>query len=150
MKQPSCAGYVYAICKCSEPARASVKRRRKKARKVCEPIDLAGQRYEVVSKDHLEGNLEGQCLYDENLIELLEAAEDRMADALLHEMGHGVLDAGGGKHLIRSKHRLSVAKYSALEEDFIRALVPGFLSALRAAGWLKLPKLSRRGIFGRR
>lgn len=116
-------------------------------RKLCEPIEIAGQRYDVVARKEIDDEgTEGMCHHTENLIEVAEQAEDRMADTLLHEVMHAALEASGHRHVIRTKHRLTREEWHALEEDVIRALAPTLLSTLRRVGWLRLPKLSRRGI----
>lgn len=116
-------------------------------RKLCDAIEIAGQRYDVVARKEIDDEgTEGMCHHTENLIEVAEQAEDRMADTLLHEIMHAAIEASGHRHAIRTKHRLTREEWLVLEEDIVRALAPVLLSSLRRAGWLRLPKLSRRGI----
>lgn len=116
-------------------------------RPLCEPLEIAGQHYRIVARKEIDDEgTEGVCHHTDNLIEVAEQAEDRMADTLLHEIMHAAIEASGHRRTIRTKHRLTREEWDDLEEDVIRALAPVLLSALRRAGWLRLPKLSRRGI----
>lgn len=114
--------------------------------KYCEPVDVCGQRYRVlVDPDYANDKLEGACTWADNVIELLLQAEDRMHDALIHEIVHAITDASGLKWTIAATFgkKLNAKDRAKLDEMLCRFLAPALLSTLRNAGWLKLPRKAR-------
>lgn len=113
--------------------------------KFCEPIDVCGQRYRVlVDPDFGPKKIEGSCTYQDNLIELLDQAEDRMHDTLFHEIVHAIADAGALKWTIATRFpKLTKKDRAALDEMLCRFFAPALLATLRSAGWLKLPRKPR-------
>ena len=106
-------------------------------------VDVCGQRYDVKVDDAYDSRKwEGACTWSDNLIEILVQAEDRMHDALIHELVHAINDASGLKWEIanRFKKKLSLQDRRDLDELMCRHLAPAILQVFRNAGWLKLPK----------
>lgn len=106
-------------------------------------LDICGQRYDVrVDTSFHNAKWEGSCTWSANLIEILEQAEDRMHDALLHEIIHAMNDASGLKWEIanRFKKKLTVEDRRDLDELLCRHLAPAILQTFRNAGWLRLPR----------
>lgn len=101
-------------------------------------IDVCGQRYAIEIYTVLES--QGECDYEAATIRLRRQAPDRMADTLIHEVLHAILDAAGIGWTMRGRFKLSKRAYDKFEEDFVRMMTPALLSTLRNAGWLRLPR----------
>ncbi len=105
-------------------------------------IAFCGHRFVVWVDPSLK--IEGHCDPETGEIVLRPQAADRMAETLVHEVLHGVIDASGLGWLLRRRFKMTAAQLEEFEEDVIRVLSPALFSALRGAGWLRLPTLLRR------
>ena len=118
----------------------------------CEPINICGQRFaiEAFFRDAREGNprgYEGSTIVEDNVIEVLQDAEDRAHDTLMHEILHAIFDCSGFKYDFRERigrKKVSIAELKWIEETMCRRFAPALLSALRDAGWLQLPRRLRK------
>ncbi len=117
----------------------------KGTKKYCDPVNVCGQRYRVMTDPVYDPHKwEGACTWQDNLIELLDQAEDRVHDSLLHELVHAITDACGLKWAIANRFKkLTASDRRALDEMLCRMLAPALLATLRDAGWLRLPRKSR-------
>jgi len=104
-------------------------------------FNVCGQRYAIkVDPSYSGDKWEGACTWSENLIEILAQAEDRMHDALLHEIVHALTDACGFKWTARQLMKLTAKQNKILDELICRLFAPALLGTLRDAGWLHLPR----------
>jgi Zn-dependent peptidase ImmA (M78 family) len=108
-------------------------------------VDICGQRYRVMVDPAYDGKKwEGGCTWSDNLIEILEQAEDRMHDSLIHEIVHAITDACGLKWSIATRFKKLTAKERReLDEMLCRSFAPAILQTFRNAGWLRLPRWKR-------
>ncbi len=103
-------------------------------------IDICGQRYRImIDPEWSPKKNEAQCCEADNQIDVLEQAEDRMHDSLIHETLHAMTDASGLRWKIATTFKLTLAERRHLDEMICRALAPAILSSFRSAGWLRLP-----------
>lgn len=139
--------------KAVDASRKKAKSRTKKAGVAwCEPINICGQRFAIEAffrdaRDVNERGYEGRTIVEDNVIEVLQDAEDRAHDTLMHEILHAIFDCSGFKYDFRERigrQKVSIAELKWIEETFCRRFAPALLSALRDAGWLQLPRRLRK------
>jgi hypothetical protein len=110
--------------------------------KVGKPIDICGQDFQVWVDPKFP--IEGECDHSTGTITLQPQAPARMAETLIHEALHAMIEACGLKWLLRERFKLSASAMAKLDEDMIRVLAPALHSTLRRAGWLRLPTLLQK------
>lgn len=107
-------------------------------------LDVCGQRYVAkVDPVYDHRKLEGACTWSDNLLEVLEQAEDRMLDALIHELTHAINEASGLRSAIAAMFpKMKQAELKKLDEIMCRMQAPAWLRLWRSLGF-RLPRKPR-------